>query len=268
VSVSRRVGRGPKRGAHLPGPVRRLLGPLILLAIWWVLTAASVVSPRSLPPPSTVAETAGSLVGSGELLHAVLVSLQRVGLGLAAGVSVGLTLALLSGLFRFAEDLLDTPMQMFRALPALALVPFALLWFGIGELPKVLLIAWATTFPVYINTVAAIRGVDGTYRDLARTLRLTRTAVVRRVVLPGAMPGFLVGLRYSLTLGWLVLVVSEQINAADGIGHLMTDARQLYQTDVMVVCLFVYGFLGWSSDLFVRGLERVLLRWRREFRDP
>jgi sulfonate transport system permease protein len=131
-----------------------------------------------------------------------------------------------------------------------------------------LLIAWATCFPVYLNTLAGIRAVDRAYDELARTLGLGRWTVVRRIVFPGALPGFLAGLRFSLTLGWLVLVVSEQINASSGIGSLMTNARQFFRTDVMFVCLAVYALLGWLSDRFVRALERHLLSWRREFAAP
>jgi sulfonate transport system permease protein len=122
----------------------------------------------------------------------------------------------------------------------------------------------ATCFPVYLNTLAGIRSIDRSYHELSRSLELQRWTVLRRVVLPG----FLAGLRYSLTLAWLVLVVSEQINATSGVGELMADARQFFRTDLMFVCLFIYGCLGWLSDRFVRTLERRMLSWRREFGRP
>jgi sulfonate transport system permease protein len=255
-------GLGPGRRWHVPGPVRRLLGPATLVLLWWM---ASRTLGDQVPAPAHVLRTGSELVRSGELFQAVAASLQRVAIGLVLGVVAGIILALLAGLFRIGEDLIDAPVNILRALPALALVPLAILWFGIGELPKVLLIAWATCFPVYLNTLGGIRAVDRAYQELAHALELGRWTVVRRVVFPGALPGFLAGLRFSLTLGWLVLVVSEQINASSGIGQLMTDARQFFRTDVIFVCLVVYGLLGWLSDRFVRALERHLLSWRREY---
>jgi sulfonate transport system permease protein len=156
-------------------------------------------------------------------------------------------------------------MQILRSLPILALVPLAILWFGIGEELKVILVAMGTTFPIYINTHAAIRGIDPRYVDLASTVGLSRLALVRRVILPGALPGFFVGLRFSVTIAWLVLVVSEQINASSGIGFLMIQARDFGQTDVIVVGLLVYGGLGLTSNALVRVVERRALRWRPGF---
>jgi sulfonate transport system permease protein len=234
--------------------------------IWYAVAATS--GSRKLPGPDAVAASGMELLRSGQLAEAVTASTERVVLGLLMGVTAAVVLALLSGLSRIGADLVDAPLQILRALPALALVPFAVLWFGIGEFPKVLLIAWATCFPVYLNTLAGIRSVDRSYDELARSLDLGRWTVVRRVVLPGAMPGFLAGLRYSLTLAWLVLVISEQINATTGIGRLMADARQFFRTDVMVMCLVIYGCLGWLSDRLVRLLERRLLSWRLEFTRP
>jgi sulfonate transport system permease protein len=259
-------GPVPAGGWRVPRPIRHLLGPALLVLIWWA--AAAIGGGRELPGPGAVLAAGAELLRSGQLAEAVAISTQRVVLGLLVGVTAGVVLAVLSGLFRIGADLVDVPLQILRALPALALVPLAILWFGIGELSKVLLIAWATCFPVYLNTLAGIRSVDRSYDELARSLELGRWTVVRRVVLPGAMPGFLAGLRYSLTLAWLVLVVCEQINATSGVGALMSDARQFFRTDVMFVCLVIYGCLGWLSDRLVRVLERRLLSWRREFIRP
>ena len=141
-------------------------------------------------------------------------------------------------------------------------MPLAIVWFGIGEEVKILLVAIAVMFPIYLNTNAAIRGVDHRYVDLAQTVGLGRTALIRRVILPGALPGFFTGLRFSVAIAWLVLVVSEQINAAEGIGALMTQARGLGQTDVIMVGLVVYAAFGLISDIIVRFVERKALTWR------
>jgi sulfonate transport system permease protein len=193
------------------------------------------------------------------------VSLQRAAYGLGLGVLTGTTLALVAGLSRLGEDLVDPPLQMARTLPVLGLVPLFILWFGIGETAKVLMVVLATAFPVYLNTFAGIRGVDRRLVEAASTLGLSRAGSIRHVVLPAALPNFLVGLRHSLGIAWLVLVVSEQINASSGLGYLMTRAREFMQTDVIVVALVVYAALGLLSDLAVRALERSALAWRPTF---
>jgi sulfonate transport system permease protein len=245
--------------------LRRVTGPALVVFAWQAASSTGLIDRQTLAPPADVAATAWRLTASGQLPADLLVSLQRVLIGGAAGVSMGLALAVLAGLFRWGDGLVDSTMQMFRTVPVLALVPLMILWLGIGETPKLALIAIGTTFPVYINTYAAIRGVDVRLVEAARSCGLSRPELVRHVILPGALPGFLVGLRYSLGVGWLVLIVSEQINATSGLGYLMNQAREFFQTDVIVVGLVTYALLGLLSDALVRGLERSLLSWRREF---
>ncbi|ADP81798.1 ABC transporter permease [Pseudofrankia inefficax] len=255
----------PLRPARRPVPksLRRLLGPVLLVAFWQLGSSTGLIQPDILAGPWTVLHTGYSLAADGTLGHNLAISLRRVALGLLFGVAAAVVLAVVAGLFQLGEDLVDAPVQILRAVPILGLVPLAILWFGIGEHVKVFLVALGTAFPVYINTFAAIRGVDGRFVELARTVRLGRLALIRRVVLPGALPGFLVGLRFALTISWLILVVSEQINASSGIGYLMDQARTFGQTDVIVVGLAVYGVLGLLSDALVRLLERRALAWRR-----
>jgi sulfonate transport system permease protein len=209
-----------------------------------------------------VGRTAVLLVQTGQLQQNLLVSLGRVTVGLTLGVGIGTALALIAGLTRLGDDLVDPVVQMLRTLPALALIPMFIVWFGIGETAKIAVIAFATGFPVYLNLYAGIRGTDRGLIEAARTLDLTRFQMVRRVVLPGAMASFLVGLRYSAGIAWLVLVVSEQINATTGIGAMMENAQDFLRTDVIVLGLVVYATLGLLSDALVRLLERRALRWR------
>lgn len=225
-------------------------------------SATGLLSPQVLASPATVVESAWNLLGTGQLQEHLLISLRRALLGLSLGVVTGVTLATIAGLFRVGEDLIDAPMQMLRATPILALVPLAIIWFGIGEEVKVLLVALGVTFPMYLNTHAGIKAVDSRFVDLARTLGLSRWELIRRVILPGAMPGFFTGLRFAVAIAWLVLVVSEQINAASGIGFLMNQARGFNQTDIIVVGLVVYALLGLTSDAIVRLIERRALAWR------
>lgn len=244
---------------------QRLLGPLALLVLWQVASSTGLISARVLAAPAAVLATGYDLVASGDLQHHLWVSLGRVVRGLALGSGIGLCLALLSGLFRTGEDLLDPPIQMLRTLPVLALVPLFILWFGIGETPKIAMVALGTFFPIYLNTYAGIRSIDTKLVEAASSLGLGRAGLIAHVILPGALPSALVGFRYSLGVAWLVLVISEQINASAGIGYLMTNAREFLRTDIIVVGLAVYSLLGLGSDLLVRTLERTVLSWRVAF---
>jgi sulfonate transport system permease protein len=186
-------------------------------------------------------------------------------MGLAIGVTVGVALALVSGLLRIGEDLVDPNMQILRTVPFFGLIPLLIIWFGIDEAPKVALVALGVTFHLYLNLYAGVRNVDAGLVEAGRTLGMSRGALIRHVVLPGALPNLMTGLRYALATAWLALVFAEQINARTGIGYLMNNARDFFQTDVIVVCLAVYGLLGLGADLLVRLLERVLLAWRPTF---
>ena len=221
-----------------------------------------MISPRVLASPLTILATGWGLVVSGELPMNMAVSLERVAAGLAVGVSAGVILALIAGLSRLGEEIVDAPLQMLRTLPFLALVPLFILWFGIGEVPKVALVSLGSLFPVYLNLFAGIRGIDPKLVEAGRVFGLSRWGMIRTVVLPGALPSALVGLRYALGVAWLSLVVAEQINATAGIGYLINDARDFLRTDVIVVCLLVYAVLGLTADALVRAAESRFLAWR------
>jgi sulfonate transport system permease protein len=255
-----------------PAPVRaakkaswqwlRIGSPLALLALWQLCAAQGWVPAHTLASPAQVIVSLWALVIDGTLQHHLLVSLGRVAKGMAFAVVAGGSLALLSGLSRLGEYAIDAPMQMLRTLPVLALVPFFILWFGIGETPKVALIAVAATFPIYLTVYAGIRGVDTKLIEVAQVINLSRIELIRHVVLPAALPSALVGLRYAVGVSWLILVVVEQINATSGIGYLMNDARDFMRTDIMLVGLLVYATLGLVVDIVVRFLERRMLSWR------
>ncbi len=244
---------------------QRWLSPLLLLVLWEVGARTGVIPARVLAAPSTVAATAAHLIASGELIRNLLVSLGRVAAGFSLALFTGIALALAAGLSRWGETLLDPPIQMLRTLPLLALVPLFIVWFGIGETPKVALIALGATFPVYLNLFNAIRAVDSKVVEAARSFGLGGLDLIRDVILPGAAPGLLLGVRYALTVSWLFLVVAEQINAQAGLGYLINNARDFLRTDVIVLCLLIYALLGLSSDAVVRALERRALAWRPSF---
>ncbi|MEU9053548.1 ABC transporter permease [Streptomyces sp. NPDC048384] len=253
------------RRTRVPRWLRRTTGPLLLLALWQLLSSTGVLTADVLASPGRIAQVGGDLIADGSLTSAMGTSLQRVALGLLLGTVVGTGLALLSGLFRIGEDLVDAPVQMLRTVPFVGLIPLFIIWFGIGEAPKVAIITLGVTFPLYLNVYAGIRGVDAQLIEAGESIGLSRWGLVRHVVLPGALPGALTGLRYSLGIAWLALVFAEQVNADSGIGFLMVQARDFLRTDVIVVCLIVYAFLGLLADFIVRSLERLLLQWRPTF---
>lgn len=254
------------RRRRLPGRAwQRWISPLVLVLAWQIASTTGLLPARLLAAPSTIAATAVDLVQAGTLPTAIAVSLQRVLIGFVAGATAGVGLALVAGLSRKGENAVDPIMQMLRALPFFGLIPLFILWFGIGEAPKVLLVALAVSFPLYLNTFAGIRGVDGKLAEVARTVGLGRTQLIRHIVLPGALPQTLVGLRQSLGVAWLALIVAEQVNANAGLGYMINDAREFLRTDVIVVGLLVYSALGLLTDALVRLLERRALTWRREF---
>ena len=188
-----------------------------------------------------------------------------VAIGLAWGIAVGIVLAVIAGLFRLGEDLIDSNLQILRTVPIIGLLPLFIIWFGIDETPKIMMIAVAVMFPIYVNTFNSIRSVDERLVEAGSTFGLGRWGLIRHVLLPAALPGLLVGLRFALVISWLVLVFSETINAQRGLGFLLNNARTFYETDKIVVVLAVYGIIGLLSDAFVRLLERRLLSWRRTF---
>ncbi|MFF0093459.1 ABC transporter permease [Streptomyces canus] len=253
------------RRTRVPRWLRRTTGPVLLLALWQLLSSTGVLTADVLASPGRIAQVAGDLISDGSLTSAMTTSLQRVAGGLLLGALIGTGLALVSGLFRIGEDIVDAPVQMLRTVPFVGLIPLFIIWFGIGEAPKIAIITLGVTFPLYLNVYAGIRGVDSQLIEAGESLGLSRWGLVRHVILPGALPGAMTGLRYSLGISWLALVFAEQVNADSGIGFLMVQARDFLRTDVIVVCLIVYAFLGLLADFIVRSLERLLLQWRPTF---
>lgn len=237
------------------------LVPLALLAAWQLAASLGWLSTRVLPAPSEVARAAWQLAQSGELWTHVRVSAGRAFLGLAIGGGLGLLLGLLTGSLRLAETLLDSSFQMLRNIPALALIPLVILWFGIDETAKLFLISVSVFFPIYLNTFHGIRNVDPALVEMGRTYGLTRWQLYRQVILPGALSSILVGLRFSLGLMWVILIVAETISAQAGIGYLTMNAREFLQTDVVLVGILLYAALGKLADALARGLEHWWLRW-------
>jgi sulfonate transport system permease protein len=261
--TARPRGKGWRRSGWL-----RLVSPVIVLIAWQTLSTTGVVSQQKLPSLTTLWTTAVHLITTdsptyGTLQHAMLTSLERVAIGFVIGGGLAVILATLAGLSRFGENAIDPIMQALRTLPLFGLIPVFIVWFGIGESPKITLVALAAAVPLYLNTFAGIRGVDSKFFELGQVLGLKRGEMIRDIILPGALPTILVGLRQSLGTAWLALVVAEQINANAGLGFIINQGEQFLQQNVIFVALIVYLILGLLTDYIVRLIERRALTWRR-----
>jgi sulfonate transport system permease protein len=239
----------------------------VVLAVWELASTTGLVPQQKLPSLTTLWTTAVHLITTssptyGTLQGAMAVSLERVAIGFAIGGAFGVILAIAAGLSRVGENSVDPIMQALRTLPLFGLIPVFIVWFGIGETPKITLIALGAAIPLYLNTFAGIRGVDGKLAELGQVLGLRKRELIRHVVLPGAMPMILVGLRQSLGVAWLALVVAEQINASAGLGYIINQGETFLQQNVIFVALLVYLVLGLLTDSVVRLIERRALTWR------
>lgn len=274
MSIATALDAAPKRlgGAASGAPgglwarrkweVVRLVSPLALLALWQLGSAIGVIAQDVLPAPSLILQAGVELTRNGQLADALHISTVRVIEGLALGGVIGIVAGAAVGLSRWVKATVDPPLQMIRALPHLGLIPLFILWFGIGELPKVLLVALGVVFPLYLNTFSAIRQVDPKMLETAQVLGFSFFQRFRRILVPGTAPQVLVGLRQSLAIAWLTLIVAEQINADKGIGFLINNARDFLRIDIIIFGLTIYALLGIITDAVVRLIERRAVRYR------
>jgi sulfonate transport system permease protein len=239
--------------------------PALILIVWQELSTAGLISARVLPAPSEVARAGFALFTEGRLLQDVATSARRAGLGFLIGGSLGFALGVVNGFFPWSARLLDSSVQMARNIPHLALIPLVILWFGIGETARLFLVAIGVAFPIYINTFHGVRNVDVGLIEMSKTYGLNTWQLFRQVILPGALPSILVGVRYALGIMWLTLIVAETIAATSGIGYVTMNAREFLQTDVLVLGILLYALLGKAADLAARGLERQLLAWHPSY---
>lgn len=242
--------------------------PLALVAVWQGLYSLGLIRPILLPPPTTVGATFWTLTVSGELPHHLAVSLRRVLEGFAIAAALALPLGVGIGISRPLDHVTDLLIQLVKPIPPIAWIPLAILWFGIGEEAKVFIIALGAFFPVLINTIDGIRQTDHRHVELARVLEVSRWKFISRVVLPGALPAIMTGLRIGLMVGWICVVAAELIAASSGVGYLIMDARQLSQTDVVLVGMITIGAMGKLLDSLLKRLERHLIGWRTSFTGP
>jgi sulfonate transport system permease protein len=239
--------------------------PVLVLVLWQIAARVGLIAPQVLPAPTSVAATALDLARNGDLFVHLGVSLLRAAAGFAIGGTIGLALGILVGFSPLAQALLDRSIQMVRAIPFLAMLPLVIVWFGVGEVAKIFLVALAVLFPIYINTMLGIRQIDPKLMELAKVIGLDRIAVVRRIILPGAMPSILTGVRYALAHAWLALVIAETLATTKGIGFLAMDAREFLQTNVILLTMIIYAIIGVVADALVRLLEAHFLSWHANY---
>lgn len=255
----------PKTRRVVPAWILKLLVPIAILIAWELVVRLDVVSANVLAPPSTLPATVKELIDNGRLIEGITVSFTRAMIGLTIGAITGVLLAIVAGLWRNGEHLVDPTVQLLRPLPATALMPMVVLAMGMDEAPKIFLIAYASFFPVYLNTFQGIRAVDNKFIESAAVFGLSRWDLIRMVILPSAMPSFFVGFRFAVSISWVVLVVAEQLNAQSGVGYLMMDAQRYFRPDIILVGLIIYALFGLISDMLVRAVERRVLSWRNTF---
>ncbi|WP_164989028.1 aliphatic sulfonate ABC transporter permease SsuC [Fictibacillus sp. S7] len=239
--------------------------PILLLVIWQTLSSAGLLSTRVLPNPVDIVKSAVELGKSGLLFDNIWISFKRAALGFIVGGGIGFVLGLMNGLSRVSENLLDTTIQMVRNIPHLALIPIVILWFGIGEEAKLFLVALGTFFPIYLNTYHGIRTVDGSLIEMGRVYGLGKRSLFWNIVLPGALPSILVGIRFALGITWVTLIVAETIASNSGIGYMAMNAREFMQLDVVILSIILYAILGKLSDFAAKLAEKQCLKWHPNY---
>ncbi|MCY8912045.1 ABC transporter permease [Bacillus atrophaeus] len=247
------------------GWVKGLVLPFGIIAVWQIAGSMEIVSATVLPTPLVILLTFKDLIVSGELFVHLKISVYRAAAGFLSGAGLGLLIGLLVGFSRKTEHYIDPSLQMLRTVPHLAVTPLFILWFGFDETSKILLIALGAFFPVYINTFLGIRGVDSKLFDVAKVLEFPWYRQMTKLILPAALPSILLGIRLSLGIAWLGLVVAELMGSSEGIGYMIMDARQFSQTNKVFVGIIIFAVVGKLTDSFVRFLERKLLKWRNSY---
>ncbi|MBW4695881.1 MAG: aliphatic sulfonate ABC transporter permease SsuC [Lyngbya sp. HA4199-MV5] len=239
--------------------------PVLLIFLWQLLSQTGLLPARILPAPTAVVQAGLTLASTGELWQNLYVSAFRALTGFVIGGTLGFVLGLLNGLFPVAERLLDTSLQMLRNIPHLALIPLVILWFGIGEEAKIFLVAIGVLFPIYLNTYHGVHTVDKGWIEMGKVYGLKPLDLFWQIILPSALPSILIGVRFSLGIMWLTLIVAETIAASSGIGYMAMNAREFLQTDVVVFSILLYALLGKLADVAARLLEQRLLQWHPSY---
>lgn len=239
--------------------------PIFIIVAWQVVVSGGIVSPQLLPAPLTVLKSLYQLVVSGDLTYHMAASLGRALIGLVIGGGIGFILGIANGLSKFSYAFTDTTLQMIRNIPNLALVPLVIIWFGIDEGAKIFLVSIGVMFPIYINTLHGIRNIDPGFIEMGRMYGLKGWRLFKEILLIGALPSIFVGLRYSLGVMWMTLIVAETIASTRGVGYLAMTAQQFMQSDIIIITILLYALFGKVADLLARYGERKALKWHKGY---
>ncbi len=239
--------------------------PIILLAVWQILSVVGVFEQHLLPAPTQVLEKVGSMVADGTLWGHIGVTLLRIFIGFAIGVAFAVVIGSFVGYLKIAEQLMDPLIQGFRSIPSLAWVPLFILWMGIGEPSKITLIAVGVFFPVYLNIVSGIQGVDRKLIEVGKIYNFTPFQLVRKVILPASLPSFFTGIRSGLGLGWMFVVAAELMGASKGIGYLLVVGQNTYSPDLVLASIVLIAILGKLTDSALKSFEAKALHWQDSF---
>jgi sulfonate transport system permease protein len=246
-------------------PALGLLLPVGLALTWEIIVWLGLSNGRLVPPPSKLFATIVELANSGELTRHIMATLTRVAAGFGLGVIAGTVLGAVSGYWDLARRLLDPTVQALRAIPSLAWVPLFILWLGIFETSKIVLIAVGVFFPIYLGVMGAILSVDRKIVEVGRNFRLSGPAMIRRILLPAVLPAYVVALRVGLGLGWMFVVAAELIGASEGLGYLLLDGQQLGKPAQILAAIVIFAILGKTTDWMIEIGTAPLLRWQDAF---
>ncbi|HVO00687.1 MAG TPA: ABC transporter permease subunit [Candidatus Cybelea sp.] len=235
--------------------------PVLLLAGWEAASRLGYLAPRILPAPSAVVLAFRENLQNGALIHHTLISIQRALVGLVIGGGLGFMLGIVNSAAAIGGKRTGLTPRMLRAMPHLAVIPLVILWFGRDESAALFLISAGVFFPVYLNTRNGIRSVDRGLIEMGRVCGLSTGALYARIILPGALPSILAGLRYALGVMWLALIVAETVSAKWGIGSMIKNAGAAAQTDVVLLGILDFALLAALADMAVRWIERRALAW-------
>lgn len=268
TTLATRPRTTPRFSLATLSPLVPFILPVGAILLWQVASSAGWIGNRLMPAPSAVLAALVDRVSSGRIFVDIWASAVRAISGLLVGGSIGFALGIANGVSRHAHALTDTTLQMLRTIPNLALIPLVILWFGIGEEAKLFLTALGVFFPIYLNTLHGVRTVDPQLLEMGRVFGMSGWTLFRKVIFPGALPSIFVGLRFSLGIMWLTLIVAESMAASSGIGHMANSAREFMMTDVVILALVLYALLGKLADVTARLLERSTLRWHPAYQAP
>jgi sulfonate transport system permease protein len=250
---------------RLARPALGLLLPVGLALVWEIVVWLGLSNGRLVPPPSRIFAAIVELARSGELARHIVATLTRVVLGFGLGVIAGTVLGAVSGYWGLARRLFDPTVQALRAIPSIAWVPLFILWLGIFETSKIVLIAVGVFFPVYLGVMGAILSVDRKIVEVGRTFRLSGPAMIRRILLPAVLPAYVVALRVGLGLGWMFVVAAEFMGASEGLGYLLIDGQQLGKPAQILAAIVIFAILGKATDWLIEVGSAPLLRWQDAF---